>query len=142
MATNSGVSFAYFTLRNIGFHTCAWYTTEIEPTALAVAAQIVPSDQLRPLGDTLTAIAALTGIFAHLHISTPPCVAWSSCRGDGKGFKDPSAEFFRASAAIHDILPETNPQIQILVENVPPHSGLPDDIQHMADLWNVPFRTL
>ena len=142
VATNSGVSFAYCMLRNLGFIVSAWYTTEIDPTALVVAAQIVPSDQLRPLGDTLTATAALTGIFAHLHISTPPCVAWSSCRGDAKGFKDPSAEIFRASAAIHDILRATNPQIQVLVKNVPPHSGLPDYLQQMADLWHVPFRTL
>jgi len=142
VATNSGVSFAYCMLRNLGFRVSAWYTTEIDPTALAVAAQIVPSDQLRPLGDTLNATAALTGIFAHLHISTPPCVAWSSCRGNAQGFKDPSAQIFRASAAIHDILRATNPQIQVLVENVPPHSGLPDDLQHMANLWHVPFRTL
>jgi hypothetical protein len=32
--------------------------------------------------------------------------------------------------------------MKVLVENAPPHSGLPNDLKRMADLWHVPFRTL
>ena len=62
-------------------------------------------------------------------LATPPA----------KGFDDPSAAVFCASAEIHKLLQKTNPAIKVLVENVVPHSGLPKDISRMETLWDVPF---
>ena len=143
VATNSGPCLVYCTLRNLGFRIRNWYITEIDDTALAVAAQIVPSSELRLLGDTFTASSALASVAADLHISTPPCVSWSSLRGSrAKGFGDPSADVFRASAAIHDILIANNPNIKVLVENVVPHQGVIQDVQSMAKQFNVPFTAI
>jgi hypothetical protein len=101
VATNSGASFVYCMFKNLGFRVRKWYTTEIDETASAVAAQIVPSDELHALGNTLTAKSALSQVIADVHISTPPCVSWSSLRNPpGKGFDDPSAAVFCASADI------------------------------------------
>ena len=67
------------------------YTIEIDETAMAIASQIVPANELHSLGDTFEAKSALSHVFADVHISTPPCVSWSSlCTPLAKGFDDPS----------------------------------------------------
>ena len=107
---------------------------------MSVASQIVPANELHALGDTFAAKSALSHVFADIHISTPPCVSWSSLRTPPpKGFNDPSAAVFCASAEIHKLLQKTNPALKVLVENVVPHSGLPKDISRMETLWDVPF---
>ncbi len=110
-----------------------WYTTEIDETAMAVASQIVPSAELHALGNTLNAKSSLSHVLADVHIGTPPCVSWSSLRSNppGKGFDDPSATVFCASADIHGILKANNSAIKVLVENNVPHSGLLHDVSHM-----------
>ena len=67
---------------------------------------------------TLSPSALIASVVADLHISTPPCISRSS-----KGFGDPAADVFRASAAIHDILIANNRNIKVLVENAVPHDS-------------------
>ena len=135
-ASCSGPSFIYLQMINLGFHIDKWYASEIDPTCILIAQQLIPDHVYVHVGNIFTCAPQLDQIHVDLHISTAPCQPWSRLATDPRGFDDPRSKAFIASHTIHERLAFTNPNIQYLVENVCHHRNLPDDLARMQTMWS------
>ena len=102
LATCSGCSLAYCSLRNLGYTVSKWHAVEIDPQCRDVAATIVPPEQLLHLAphDSTKVLPLIEGSIYDLHISTPPCQPWSRLQDSPMGFGDTRSAPFKADASI------------------------------------------
>ena len=141
----SGGSFAYSSMRNLGFQISTWTAVEIDPVTRKLARSIVPSDALRHVSPTdikQLATSAHPFLAEHydVYLDTCPCKPWSSLRYKPAGFNDARADAMVASMNILALLRKTNPNISVIAENVVPHKDLQADVATMEQGWGVEAR--
>ena len=145
MATSSGCSFAYCTVRNLGFTVDKWYAVDFDPLCRAVASTIVPHEALVHIEphDVTQLPQWVNNLRIDLHLDTSPCQSFSRARRNPPGFRDLARTApARSAAALHERLRKTNPNVHFLVENVQFHRALTADKATFENMWSSTFVPL
>ena len=145
MATSSGCSLAYCTMRNLGFTISKWYAVDNDELCRKVASTIVPAAELHHIEphDVTQLPQWVNTLHVDLHLDTSPCQPFSRARRNPPGFRDTVRTApARCAAALFRRLRQTNPNICHLVENVQFHRALQADKAQFEALWTSTFVPL